>query len=199
VRKVEIAHGECRELESMVKEMAAKTNQRCFGLQHFVAGFAANEFRHWYIAMPSVDAPRAPLVWIPLFILRSSFQTHADGGARVQSSVTSPLHVDTVACRLLVDELLRAPEYRDFFQNLLRIGIRALRLDCGYNSATRKAFLSEFACSPDASSWTAVHSQDLPWRVGQQLGAQLASLLSAPGHARTQTLRAPSARTVGVL
>jgi hypothetical protein len=172
VTKVQVTSGWCPDLAAAVRSLQKSTHQQCFCLQAEVTGFTEQELRHWFVAMAeptsSASVP-APMRWRHCLTLKTK-SDHT-----LTACVAAPLHVDSVACHDLAHKMME--ENRPFFQELLRMGLHALRIDCGYDLVRKQAFFNEFAAAPDASMFTQTHLHDLVWRVGEQMAAGLWQLL----------------------
>jgi len=86
-----------------------------------------------------------------------------------------PMHGPGLRVAALIDNMLeeRAP----FFEELRRLGLPALRIDCGFDEATQRPFFNEFSAC-EAYMWSELHGQDLAYVVGRSLGDGMWTQLS---------------------
>lgn len=182
-------------LELAVMFFITAYSQPWIGLQALVPRFETNEFRHWCIAAPSDPSNMAsPKKWRHSYTMKTSKAGpgNTDTEAETCALSSKPPFVAN-ACYDLMDLLIRkssGPIY-EFFQKLIHLGIPAVRIDCGYDFATNKAFLNEFAVPPDSNMWTGLHFFDLAADVADCIGSMLYS--EATRDKRNDSLRAPDA------
>lgn len=170
VQFIDVKGGRCPKLWNIVEALVRRNHQLQIGIQHFVADFKNNEVRHFCIPVTNGSTRR----WLLSFAVRTYW---TDQGIAAESC--APLHEDTIAMHLLVQELLSDPRHREFFDRLHRMGIPMLRIDCSYDHTKKRAFLNEFAQAPDAAMWTHVHQQDAIWFVPTLMAEQIANMLDA--------------------
>jgi len=166
-KEITITDGQCPELVEVLREWVEKQHQTAFGIQPFMPGFDEFELRTWLVA------DRVAGRWRSALTIKTQF---AHGVATVE--LYQPIHGKGLRIAQLVDDMLL--QRASFFEQLLQLGLPALRVDCGYDDAGKRAFFSEFAAC-QASMWTEVHDQDLAYVVGREMGeAMWTKLLEAP-------------------
>jgi hypothetical protein len=178
VRKIEIHQGLCAQLLKHVRCFVQEQHQVCIGIQREVPGFQDAEFRHWCVADDVVAAGMER--WRRVLTLKTSYNPRT---RKITAESCTPLHTDSKACDTLVAQMLRGNSLvgdssRLFLERIYSLGIRALRIDCGYNADTDTAFLNEFATAPDASMWSHVHDQDLAYVIGKDMADDVWSTLT---------------------
>jgi len=163
---VKVVGGRCPELVEILRKWVDEMHQRCVGIQSFMPGFDRLELRTWLV--PDSVARR----WRPALTIKTELLPTG-----LSAELYQPLHGAGLRVAQLVDEMLA--EHAPFFEQLRQMGIPALRVDCGYDSASEKAFFNEFA-AVEAWIWSEVHGQDLAAVVGRGLGDSVwAKLLNA--------------------
>jgi hypothetical protein len=167
VHPVDIVDGECPALEAIVVELTARWTQSHIARQQAIPQFERNEYRHWCIAVSVAEGVSR---WINCFSLKSGHSLLDP--ELLDVSLSAPISPESVACQLLVEHLLSVREgpIHDFFQELLRQGMPAIRIDCGYDYAEKRPFFNEFAIPTDASYWPTVHNLDLPLHIAKKIG-----------------------------
>jgi hypothetical protein len=163
------------QLIAALHEMCDGKKQTHFGLQPYVEGFFRNEFRTWCIALPD-----EPAHFRQVTTLRTGFAgADAPNRTAMHAVISAPLCADAAACYDLVQLLLTAEAYKDFWQQVADAGCRALRIDCGYDSAADppRAFLNELTAPADAAIFTHAHETELVWALGQMFAEGIARLL----------------------
>lgn len=164
-------------LVGAMEEFHRDFHQIKFGLQRFIDDLPANEFRHWYMALPDNNGTRT-------FRLVATVRTKYSGPSpQVMSAAASgPLDAESIACYDLAQRIMTGTGAGDqaFIQlraDLLGIGCYALRVDCGYDRAEHKAFLNELTAPADAAIFTHVHETALVWKLGEMLAEGVIELL----------------------
>ena len=165
---VKVTDGACPKMSELLQHFVDHFHQSDFGLQSFIPTFAQSELRFFTIAIPAA-APGTRFHKTGIIMKTSAKldqENKINKGIIFDTSVYAAVHPDSLACSLLVDQLQR--EYPDFFERIYSRGLHCLRFDMGYEPTLKFAFLNEFAAAPDAATWSAVHGQDLLWRVADQ-------------------------------
>jgi len=164
-------------LVAAMEEFHRDFHQIKFGLQRFIEDLPANEFRHWYMALPDNNGTRT-------FRLVATVRTKYSGPSpQVMSAVaSSPLDPESVACYDLAQRIMTGTgdgnqAFIQLRDDLLEIGCYALRVDCGYDRAERKAFLNELTAPADAAIFTHAHETALVWKLGEMLAEGVIELL----------------------
>lgn len=167
----DITGGVCKDLLEKVRRLVFIKHQRRIGLQPFMSCLRLNEIRHFCIPLAATDSQ--PARWLISFAVRTYWPE--SGGVTAESC--APLHEDTIATHLLVDQLLADPRHRAFFGDLFQLGVPMLRIDCSYDYQQKRAFLNEFSQAPDATMWTHVHHHDAIYFTTSLIAQQVARLL----------------------
>lgn len=159
-KAITVTKGECKELEPLLAEWATTMHQQCFGIQPFVPGFGDFELRTWVVPDHATKRWRQVL----------TIKTRLTSKGELWGELFQPLHEPGLRVAHLVDSMMteRAP----FFEQLRLDGVPALRIDCGYDLASKEAFFNEFAVC-EAWMWSHVHGQDLAYIVGRAAGDRL--------------------------
>jgi hypothetical protein len=161
-RRIRIRNGRCAELTGVLRSFLGSQHQSCVGIQAAVAGFDQFELRTWLTVDDSTGR------WRPGIVIKTSME---ESTGLVTAEQFQPLHGYALRIAALVDRMLT--DYAAFFEHMRQLGIPALRIDCGYDSATQRAFFSEFARGGHATMWSQVHGQDLAYVIGRALGQSL--------------------------
>lgn len=156
-------------LVDAMQEFHDRFHQLKFGLQQFIEDFPTNEFRHWYMALPDNNGTRT-------FRLVATVRTKYSGAIPQQMTAvgSSTLDPESIACYDLAQRIMAGTgdgnqAFIGLRENLLEIGCYALRVDCGYDRAERKAFLNELTAPADAAIFTHAHETALVWKLGEML------------------------------
>ena len=157
-RCITVAGGQCPELLEVLRTWVDEGHQTAIGIQPFMPGFDEFELRTWLVADQVTGRWRSALT------IKTQM---AEQGNAMSTELYQPMHGAGLRIAQLVDDMLseRAP----FFDELLQLGLPALRVDCGYDHAGQRAFFSEFSAC-DAFMWSEVHGQDLAYVVGRAMG-----------------------------
>ena len=166
--RIVVINGQCKELAAILDRFVHSDFQHCVGIQPFVPGFDDMELRTWLVADSTSRKWRSALT-VKTVTVRDSVEPGS--GGVFTASLFAPLHGPGLAVARLVDEMLDTN--KQFFADVMALGVPALRVDCGYHGGMGKAFFSEFASAGDGSMWTAVHHQDLAFVVGRAAGQQV--------------------------
>lgn len=160
--RIVVINGQCKKLAAILQRFVHSDFQHCVGIQPFVPGFDDLELRTWLVADSTSRKWRSALTLKTEVRLETGVFT---------ASLFAPLHGPGLAVARLVDEMLDTN--KQFFAEVMALGVPALRVDCGYHGGTEKAFFSEFSPAGNACMWTAVHHQDLAFVVGRAAGQQV--------------------------
>jgi hypothetical protein len=161
---ITVRNRSCSVLVSILQRYVNVHHQRSVGIQPFSKGFEDLELRTWLIPDPDTNQWRSVL----------TIKTNTEPGSPSWSAqLFQPLHTPGLRVARLIERMLA--EECDFFEQVRRLGVPALRIDCGYDpdlgpSEDRGAFLSEFASAPDGIMWTDTHGQDLAYVIGRAMG-----------------------------
>ena len=145
--RIRVQDGRCHKLAADLRRFVSEQHQLCVGIQPFIAGFEQFELRTWLVL------DHATQRWRPSLTIKTSHSA-SEG---MTAELYQPLHGSALRIADLVEHML--VDHADFFERARLLGIPALRVDCGYDEATHRAFFSEFACAGDASMWSEVHGQ----------------------------------------
>ena len=156
-QSIVVAGGKCAQLAGLLRGWTESMHQQCFGIQPFVPGFGDFELRTWIV--PDHVTKR----WRSVLTIKTMLTTKG----RIWGEQYQPLHGPGLPVARLIDEMLT--EHAPFFEQLRGLGLPALRIDCGYDGANKRAFFSEFAAC-EAWMWSEVHGQDLAYVVGRAAG-----------------------------
>ena len=164
-------------LHAEIKMLATKWHQTHFGLQEQQAELRINEFRHYCFALPG------PIDGVARFRLMVAVRTHAwqrtdmreRGGGfdwRLGSAhISIPSDDAAIACYDLVQDILTGDAYQSLRAELIGMGCSALRIDCGYDSTKKRAYLCELTSPASAGMFHFAHETELVWLFGR-LAAQ---------------------------
>jgi hypothetical protein len=155
---ITVTGGQCPELVNVLRSWVEEGHQTAIGIQPFMPGFDEFELRTWLVADQVAGRWRSALT------IKTQM---GEKGAAMSTELYLPMHGAGLRIAQLVDDMLleRAP----FFEELLKLGLPALRVDCGYDRTEQRAFFSEFSAC-EAFMWSQVHGQDLAYVVGRAMG-----------------------------
>lgn len=90
----------------------------------------------------------------------------------LEAQLSAPMSRESVACVDLVTKFLSQPSgpIHDYLQDLLDQGVPALRIDCGFDYSSKRAFFSEFGIPTDASYWPTIHNLPLAMHIAEEIG-----------------------------
>jgi hypothetical protein len=167
---VTIKNGDSEELEVAVMLFILRWNQPHIGIQRAVEGFETNEYRAWCVAPPHEHGQ--PSRFRYSFMVKTS---KPPGKKETTAELHAPIYEPAIKCLDLVQQLLSesSGSHLDYFQRLLRLGVPAVRIDCGFNQSTGQAFVSEFAIPPDSNMWTEIHKFDLIAHTSNRMAEML--------------------------
>ena len=166
---INIVKGQCAELQAGLRRLFTEQHQRCVGIQPFEPSLADFELR--VILMPDEQLPCG---WRAVQYIET-WHDPSSGCMTAQSSSTAGDRERAVAN--FIDRLLTARPL--VFARAVELGMPALRLDCGFSAASKRAFLNELCHAVDCTLFSEVHSSDVAAVVGECIAAQLWSLAHA--------------------
>lgn len=164
---VVVRNGACSELRSHLDRFAESYHQQTVGLQPFIPSLSQSELRFFTVVTGSAASGPGHRFHKTGIIIRTKLKgSSTSNGSDFQAEHYAAVHSHSLACSELVDTLQQ--KQPDFFEQLYKLGLRCLRFDVGFDPASNRAFLNEFAAAPDAVTWSSLHQQDLLWFVASQ-------------------------------
>jgi len=117
----------------------------------------------------------------------------------MEAELSAPISRESVACYELVLKFLSEPSgpVHDYLQDLLGQGVPALRIDCGFDYSSNRAFFNEFGIPTDGSYWPTVHNLPLPLHVAELIGFMLFDALDQSSGAAAEGAAAQGAAAEG--
>jgi hypothetical protein len=162
-------------LVSNIMRIATDLHQTRICVQPFLDSFRRNEFRFWCLAQR--DPRNNQWRWRIVSVVRTGWRGRADSGFQdLDVSAAAPVRADVSACQDFVEELLQ----HRYLLELRQAGCRAVRIDCGYNPATRAAFLNELTLATWAAFFTHATDMDVQLHVAAIFAQDWACMLQ--GH-----------------
>ena len=142
--------------------------QTSFGRQEFVEGFQQCEYRFWFTSGSTPTSNQ--LSWRYACMLQSGV-TSLDDQPAITVEQSCALTPEANACYDLAHMLVATDYIRSFLNG--DNPMPALRLDCGWNPKTKKAFLNEMGVSPGAWIFSECHKLDILCHVAKSLTGQM--------------------------
>jgi hypothetical protein len=163
--------GRCEALLPTLGQLFTKYHQRCVGIQPFV-----QDLRDFELRVFLVPDAASPLRWRQCVSVQtrstsSSHSNHLLQGGLCHAELLLPTHGRPLLIAAFIDTLLT--KRADFFTEALALRTPLLRLDCGYQSATKRCFLNELVSAVNCGCYSAVHGQDLACVIGEGLASGL--------------------------
>ena len=151
-------------LAALIYKWARESGQTSFGLQTYIEGFQQKEYRFWFTSGSAPIALKAS--WRYACMLQTCVSSLENQPA-ISVEQSCALTPEANACYDLADKLVKGDYIGSFLDG--DNPMPAVRLDCGFDYKSQRAFLNEMGVSPGAWLFSECHKLDILCHVAKHL------------------------------